>query len=98
MTAEAQAHALRSEWARLLEQREALALAGSALEDCEDLAALRAHAERLHSHGEELRAFVEAMNAYHELPRRATLGNVDRRPQTLPAAEPRRQFRTSPLA
>jgi hypothetical protein len=80
MTAEAQAHALRSEWARLLDQREALALAGSTLEDCHDLAALRAHAERLRAHGEELRAFVEAMNAYHALPRRATLGSYSDAP------------------
>jgi hypothetical protein len=56
---------LRAEWKRLTRQREALLAETVRIRALRDATALRAHAERLARHKEELVAFGDVLHAHH---------------------------------
>ena len=66
-TIEAEAEALREEWGRLSSDHERLTATGAALGDSRDGQALRAYTEQLRQHSEEVRAFTQALDRFHDL-------------------------------
>ena len=65
MTREAEAAALRDEWARLQADGAALSIKTQRLERSDDVLALRMHQMRLQEHQTKLHALVEAMEQFH---------------------------------
>jgi hypothetical protein len=57
---------LRAEWERLNRQRQELLAETTELQASQDVTALRAHAERLARHKEELAVFRALLDAYRE--------------------------------
>jgi hypothetical protein len=65
MTREAEATALRDEWARLHADGAALSKTTQRLEHSDDVLALRMHQMRLQEHHSKLHALVRAMEQFH---------------------------------